>query len=121
MAGRLKLDTIVPVKGRKRCLGQGYEFVYPATWLADATIYRRRVESAELDRGLAYRQFTEQERIAKRRAVVEPAVAFGPMGTTGEDNISVITAASPGLVCVLQRFCDHRCITWPCVRSPTFL
>jgi hypothetical protein len=98
LAGSLKLDAIIPVNGLKRCVRQGYEFVYPAQWLADVTIYRRQAEVAELQRGLANKQFEDTERIARRKAVVEPDVAFGPQGSSGEDNISVITAPSPGLV-----------------------
>ena len=102
-AGFLKLDALIPISGFKRCIGEGYEFVYPASWLADVTLYRRRVESAELQRGLAFQQFEQQERVAQRQRAIEPAVAFGPQGSTGEDNISVISAASPGLVCVTLR------------------
>lgn len=98
-AALLKLDALIPIAGSKRCIGEGYEFVYPAKWLADVTLYRRRIESAELQRGLAFQQFEQQERVAQRQRAVEPAVAFGPQGSTGEDNISVIAASSPGLVC----------------------
>jgi hypothetical protein len=96
----LKLDALIPVAGFKRCIGQGFEFIYPATWLADVTLYRRRIESAELQRGLAFQHFEDQERVAQRKSTIEPVVAFGPQGSTGENNISVITAPSPGLQCV---------------------
>jgi hypothetical protein len=97
-AATLKLDALFPVAGFKRCIGQGYEFVYPASWLADVTLLRHKIESAELARGLDFQQFSDAERVAKRKPVVEPAVGFGPQGSTGEDNISVVTASSPGLV-----------------------
>jgi hypothetical protein len=101
LAGFFKLDALIPVTGFKRCIGQGFEFVYPATWLADATLYRWRIESDELRRGLAFQQFEDQERVAQRQSTIEPVVAFGPQGSNGEDNISVITAPSPRLRCVL--------------------
>jgi hypothetical protein len=63
------------------------------------TLYRRRIESAELQRGLAFQQFEDQERVAQRKATIEPTVAFGPQGSSGEENISVIKAPAPGLRC----------------------
>lgn len=106
VAEQLQLDTIIPVLGFKRCTSEGFQFVYPASWLGDQTLYRRRVESTESGLGLNLSDFDAAERVARRRreAFIEPIVAFGPMGGKGEDNISVIVGASPGLRC--ESHCD---------------
>ena len=46
VAAATGLDMVVPVKGFKRCrdTGNGFEFLYPARWLADQTIPRRNAE-----------------------------------------------------------------------------
>jgi hypothetical protein len=78
-----KLDSLIPVHGLKRCISQSFEFVYPSAWLADVTIYRRRVESAELERGAPFQQVADAERVARRKGSSEPVVAFGPRGSSG--------------------------------------
>lgn len=88
------------MNGLKRYLGSGFEVQYPANWLQDVALYRRKVEQAELIRGLDFQDIDQMERAARSRAVVQPSIAFGPPGGTGVDNISIITAPSPGLRCV---------------------
>eukprot|EP00879_Flechtneria_rotunda_P006547 GHRR01006880.1.p1 GENE.GHRR01006880.1~~GHRR01006880.1.p1 ORF type:complete len:308 (+),score=105.40 GHRR01006880.1:460-1383(+) len=89
LAGKLHLDVLVPVSGFKRCVdnGNGYEFQYPAEWLADRTLLYRAAQRAEAARGLDPPALKQQ-----RRQVVEPSAAFGPAGSSGEENISVIVA-----------------------------
>lgn len=89
------------MNGYKRYVASGaYEFVYPDSWLEDVTLYRRRIERAEFQRGVEFKQLEDMERVAKGQAVVQPAVGFGPPAGTGEENLSVVAAPSPGLVCV---------------------
>jgi hypothetical protein len=59
---------------------------------------RRAAERDEFNRGLAFQDIDELERVARRRAKVQPVAGFGPRGGRGEDNISIIVAPSPGLV-----------------------
>lgn len=91
-AGNLRLDALIPVKGFKRCvdLQNGYEFIYPAKWLADQRIYRRYAERMERERSLDLPPIRNQQR--PRKAKYDPSAAFGPPGSTGEDNMSVIVA-----------------------------
>lgn len=111
-AARLKLDVLFPVNGYKRYLSSGaYEFLYPQTWLEDVTLYRRRVERAEFQRGVEFKQLEDLERVAKGQTVVQPAVGFGPPAGSGEENLSIVAAPSPGLVCELP-----AAIRIPCVR-----
>jgi hypothetical protein len=99
LASRLKLDSLYDVNGLKRYLGSGFEVLYPSAWLQDVTLFRRRVEQAEFSRGLDFQDIDQMERAARGRSVVQPSIAFGPAGGSGEDNISIISAPSPGLRC----------------------
>jgi hypothetical protein len=63
------------------------EFQYPAQWLADQTLLYRAAQRAEAARSLDPPSLSRQ-----RRDVVEPSAAFGPAGSTGEENISVVVA-----------------------------
>eukprot|EP00882_Tetradesmus_deserticola_P018184 GHRQ01019513.1.p4 GENE.GHRQ01019513.1~~GHRQ01019513.1.p4 ORF type:complete len:138 (-),score=35.91 GHRQ01019513.1:937-1350(-) len=63
------------------------EFQYPAQWLADQTLLYRAAQRGEAARSLDPPSLARQ-----RRDVVEPSAAFGPAGSTGEENISVIVA-----------------------------
>lgn len=101
VAASLNLDVLFPVNGYKRYIAGGaYEFLYPKSWLEDVTLYRRRIERAEFQRGVEFKQLEDMERVAKGQSVVQPAVGFGPPAGTGEENLSVVAAPSPGLVCV---------------------
>uniref|UniRef100_A0A7S3QR45 PsbP C-terminal domain-containing protein n=1 Tax=Dunaliella tertiolecta TaxID=3047 RepID=A0A7S3QR45_DUNTE len=111
-ARQLQLDALFPVNAEptpyKRCIDgtYGYEFTYPAQWLADQTVAYRAAQRAEEARnggvmGLGdlppvarsnaslQRARAEQKR---RAAAFEPVAAYGPPGSTGEENISVIVA-----------------------------
>ncbi|KAK1319723.1 Homeobox protein LUMINIDEPENDENS [Acorus calamus] len=98
----LRLDVLYPVGGYSRCFDsvQGFEFIYPANWVGDQTLLYRAVGKAEstrsldpppLDgRGLAIER-------PRRNDVSEPSTAFGPPGSNGELNVSVIVSpVSPG-------------------------
>lgn len=92
-AAKLRLDALIPVHGYKRCLDtqNGYEFVYPASWLADQRLYRRYAERIEREAALDPPALA-RERRRRRSEAPEPSAGFGPPGGTGEDNISVIVA-----------------------------
>ncbi|CAO2832744.1 unnamed protein product [Amaranthus hypochondriacus] len=88
----LKLDVIYPIGGYSRCIQQneGFEFIYPATWVADQTLVYRAAERAEQERSLDPLPLNSGKR--RKRNVNEPVIAFGPPGSTGELNISVIVS-----------------------------
>jgi hypothetical protein len=90
-ARALRLDVLFPVGGCKRVLntGAGYELLVPKDWLADQTVARRKAMQAELSRGPLD---PPSLRGAAARRVEEPDAAWGPPGSTGEQNLSVIVA-----------------------------
>jgi hypothetical protein len=110
-ARRARLDIVFPIQGQLRCVDEEkrFEFAYPRTWMGDVTISRRRAERQERERTLAMEARMSAEQglpplrqkvAAPRRAAagggppssVEPAAAFGPPGSTGEENVSVVVA-----------------------------
>jgi len=92
LAGATGLDIVVPVAGKKRCRddANGYEFLYPSRWLADQTIARRN--ALRMEQRLDPPSIREGRDARRRRDLFEPTAAFGPMGGTGEENVSVIVA-----------------------------
>ena len=88
-AARLHLDVLYPVRGFKRCWDSqnGFEFVYPAAWLVDQRLYRRYAERVEQRNPLDPPALRP-----KRRSQLEPVAGFGPPGSTGETNVSVVLA-----------------------------
>ncbi|CAL8464210.1 g3745 [Coccomyxa elongata] len=94
LAGRLKLDALYPVAGHKRCLDtqNGYEFLYPSRWLSDQRLYRRYAERVERQASLDPPPAARR----KGRSVAEPTAAYGPPGSTGEENLSVVVAPING-------------------------
>ncbi|XP_024967963.1 psbP domain-containing protein 7, chloroplastic [Cynara cardunculus var. scolymus] len=87
----LKLDVIYPIKGFSRCIKpeEGFEFIYPANWVGDQTLLYRAAGKAELERSL------DLPLLNRRRNVNEPVVAFGPPGSSGELNVSVVVSPVP--------------------------
>ncbi|KAK4424642.1 PsbP domain-containing protein 7, chloroplastic [Sesamum alatum] len=92
-ARSLKLDALYPVGGYSRYIdtNEGFEFVYPESWLGDQTLLYRAAGKAE--RALDPPPLGGGG--GRRRNVNEPAVAFGPPGSTGELNVSVIVSPVP--------------------------
>ena len=88
-AQELRLDALFPVAGFKRVVSTSasYEMLIPQNWLADQTIARRRAALAELERGPLD---PPSLRAANARRSALPDSAYGPPGSSGEDNISVI-------------------------------
>ncbi|KAH9328454.1 hypothetical protein KI387_000562, partial [Taxus chinensis] len=92
---KLKLDVVYPVNGFKRCFDttNGFEFVYPSTWVGDQRLLYRAAERAEKERLLDFPPV--QDRVRPQQIMREPIVAFGPPGSNGELNVSVIVAPVP--------------------------
>ncbi|XP_042476464.1 psbP domain-containing protein 7, chloroplastic [Macadamia integrifolia] len=97
----LKLDVVYPVGGYSRCIdtSQGFEFIYPANWVGDQTLLYRAVGKAESERSLdppplINNQATSPSR-RRRQDFSDPVVAFGPPGSNGELNVSVIVSPVP--------------------------
>ncbi|KAL6840456.1 hypothetical protein ACP4OV_030266 [Aristida adscensionis] len=91
----LRLDVLYPVGGFTRCLdsGNGFEFIYPSSWVGDQTILYREAKKAELQRSLDPPPIGRSP--SRPRIVSEPVAAFGPPGSSGELNVSVIVSPVP--------------------------
>ncbi|XP_050222948.1 psbP domain-containing protein 7, chloroplastic-like isoform X2 [Mercurialis annua] len=91
----LKLDVLYPIQGYSRCIqtNEGFEFIYPASWVGDQTLLYRAVEKKELERSMDPPPLYNDNR--RRKNVNEPVVAFGPPGSSGELNVSVIVSPVP--------------------------
>ncbi|PKA50998.1 PsbP-like protein 1, chloroplastic [Apostasia shenzhenica] len=95
---QLRLDVLYPVQGFTRFFDpdQGFEFIYPADWVGDQTLLHRAVGIAESQRSLEPPPMgggTANSRTSGSSN--EPAVAFGPPGSSGELNVSVIVSQVP--------------------------
>ncbi|CEG01256.1 Mog1/PsbP, alpha/beta/alpha sandwich [Ostreococcus tauri] len=89
---RRRLDVVYPVVGYTRCYkpNKGYEFIVPVDYLVDQTMVRRN-----MTRGVVGLDPPSLEASKLRTDVNEPDSAYGPVGSTGEENVSVITSAVP--------------------------
>ncbi|KAL2325525.1 hypothetical protein Fmac_024583 [Flemingia macrophylla] len=85
----LKLDVLYPIGGYSRCLDtkEGFEFIYPANWVGDQTLLYRAAKKREMERSLDPPALN-----VRRSNINEPVVAFGPPGSSGELNVSVIVS-----------------------------
>ncbi|CAJ1976125.1 unnamed protein product [Sphenostylis stenocarpa] len=86
----LKLDVLYPIAGYSRCVDtkEGFEFIYPANWVGDQTVLYRAAKKREMERSLDPPPLN----VRRRSNMNEPVVAFGPPGSTGEVNVSVIVS-----------------------------
>ncbi|XP_037415616.1 psbP domain-containing protein 7, chloroplastic-like [Triticum dicoccoides] len=93
----LRLDVLYPVGGFTRCLDSdnGFEFIYPANWVGDQTILYNQIKKAELQRSLDPPPLTNGGSPTRPRNVSGPVAAFGPPGSNGELNVSVIVSTVP--------------------------
>ncbi|TXG48969.1 hypothetical protein EZV62_024844 [Acer yangbiense] len=91
----LKLDVLYPIGGYSRCIdtNEGFEFVYPASWVGDQTLLYRAAKKTEFQRSLDPPPLNKVK--SKKLNVNEPVVAFGPPGSSGELNVSVIVSPVP--------------------------
>ncbi|EEF49862.1 conserved hypothetical protein [Ricinus communis] len=94
----LKLDVLYPIQGYSRCIqtNEGFEFIYPASWAGDQTLLYRAAEKKEFERSLDPPPLNNAKSSDRRRKNInEPVVAFGPPGSSGELNVSVIVSPVP--------------------------
>ncbi|KAJ6775473.1 hypothetical protein OIU79_018606 [Salix purpurea] len=95
----VKLDVLYPIGGYSRCIetNEGFEFIYPATWVGDQRLLYRAAEKTEYERSLDPPPLSNGKSGDRRRRknVNEPVVAFGPPGSSGELNVSVIVSQVP--------------------------
>ena len=91
LARKLKLDAVYEVSGYRRDRNEekGYEFLFPNEYLADQTIAQRNAMRKAQSLDLPSLRETKGQ-----KNVGEPESAFGPMGTNGEENMSVIVQTS---------------------------
>uniref|UniRef100_A0A0D6QZH2 PsbP C-terminal domain-containing protein n=1 Tax=Araucaria cunninghamii TaxID=56994 RepID=A0A0D6QZH2_ARACU len=91
----LKLDVVYPVNGYKRCLDTAnhFEFVYPSSWVGDQRLLYRAVAKAEKERLVGLLQVQNPGR--PQQIARDPIVAFGPPGSNGELNVSVMVVPIP--------------------------
>ncbi|QDZ22705.1 PsbP domain-containing protein [Chloropicon primus] len=90
MARKTKLDVLYSIRGYRRCFDpdNGYTFIFPGDWLADQTLYQRYARRVEQQNPLDPPSLKKKP----RRDFSEPTAAFGPPGSTGELNVSVVVA-----------------------------
>lgn len=69
------------------------EFIYPSRWVGDQTLLYREVRNAELQRSLDPPPIGRSP--SRQRNFSEPVAAFGPPGSNGELNVSVIVSPVP--------------------------
>uniref|UniRef100_A0A0E0CCN4 PsbP C-terminal domain-containing protein n=1 Tax=Oryza meridionalis TaxID=40149 RepID=A0A0E0CCN4_9ORYZ len=93
----LRLDVLYPVGGFTRCLDSdnGFEFIYPASWVGDQTLLYRGAKRAELQRSLDPPPLANGRSPSRPRNISEPVAAFGPPGSSGDLNVSVIVSPVP--------------------------
>ncbi|KAJ4823422.1 PsbP domain-containing protein 7, chloroplastic [Turnera subulata] len=94
----LKLDVLYPITGYRRCIetNEGFEFIYPASWVGDQRLLYRAAEKAEFQRAIDPPPLNDAKSSNRpRKNVNEPVVAFGPPGSSGELNVSVIVSPVP--------------------------
>ncbi|GJP65728.1 hypothetical protein CLOP_g22591 [Closterium sp. NIES-67] len=100
-----RLDVLFPIKGYKRCYdtANGFEFLFPASWVGDQLLLYRAAERRERELSLdppplsssSPSSSPSSSSQARRASAVDPVVAFGPPGGNGELNVSVVVAPVP--------------------------
>ncbi|XP_058770458.1 psbP domain-containing protein 7, chloroplastic [Vicia villosa] len=87
---KLKLDVLYPIGGYTRYIDtrEGFEFIYPKNWVGDQTLLYRAAKKREMELSLDPPPLN----LRPRSNVTEPVVAFGPPGSNGELNLSVIVS-----------------------------
>ena len=92
LAARLGLDVLYPVRGLKRCREGAFEFLFPAEWVADQTLFRRAAGQTD---GRSRLDPPPLRGRPAGPAPVAPSVGFGPPGGSGELNVSVVAERVP--------------------------
>eukprot|EP00210_Caulerpa_lentillifera_P000147 g142.t1 len=91
-----KLDVLIPISRFRRCWNPelGFEFQYNGEWLADQRLLMRTAERIEQQNPLDLPSLAPR---STRDYDSDPVAAFGPAGSRGEENISVVvSSAVPG-------------------------
>ncbi|GKU97724.1 hypothetical protein SLEP1_g10829 [Rubroshorea leprosula] len=93
----LKLDVLYPIKGYSRCIetDEGFEFIYPASWVGDQTLLYRAAEKTEKSLDPPPLANLNSGGGRRQKNVNEPVVAFGPPNSSGELNVSVVVSPVP--------------------------
>jgi hypothetical protein len=78
------------MKGMTVSVGGCAEFIFPKEWVGDQTLLYRAAQRGEWERSLDLPALRQQT--SRKPTPTEPVVAFGPPGTLGELNVSVIVA-----------------------------
>jgi hypothetical protein len=86
----LPLYDVLTVRSLKNA-----EFIYPSSWVGDQTLLYREVKRAELQRSLDPPPLKNGRLSSRPRSISEPVAAFGPPGSNGELNVSVIVSPVP--------------------------
>ncbi|RRT77389.1 hypothetical protein B296_00013512 [Ensete ventricosum] len=89
----LRLDVLYPVQGFTRCLDSSNGF---ESWVGDQTVLYRAAGKSESERPLDPPPL-DNGRPSSRppRSVSEPVTAFGPPGSNGQLNVSVVVSDVP--------------------------
>ncbi|CAN0020439.1 unnamed protein product, partial [Hapterophycus canaliculatus] len=84
----LRVDLLFPIGGFKRFYSpeDGYEFMYPETWVGDSGLALRRQRDLEDMRASP----AAVAKARQRRSSSAPDVAFGPQGGNGVENVSLV-------------------------------
>ena len=91
LAKQYNLDVLYAVNGFRRSFDadNGYTFVFPQDWLADQTLLRRYARRVEQQNALDPPSLKKRK---LQRSATEPVCAYGPPGSDGELNVSVVVA-----------------------------
>ncbi|KAI3975255.1 hypothetical protein MKX01_033495 [Papaver californicum] len=99
----LKLDVLYPIEGYSRCLepNEGFEFIYPASWVGDQTLLRRAVGKAELERSLDLPPLNDKNSTYRLRGSSsneqKVVFAFGGPKEIGETVVRTIAGSRSGV------------------------
>lgn len=85
------------------------EFIYPESWVGDQTVLYRAAGKAESERPLDPPPLVNGRPSSRPpRSVSEPVAAFGPPGSNGELNVSVIVSDVPRDFAYVLASCSVR-------------
>ncbi|KAJ6354122.1 hypothetical protein OIU76_003041 [Salix suchowensis] len=95
----VKLDVLYPIGGYSRCIetNEGFEFIYPATWVGDQRLLYRAAEKTEYERSLDPPPLSNGKSGDRRRRKNVPPdfsiEAFGGAKEVGEAVVRTITGS----------------------------
>ena len=86
----LGVDQLYSINGFRRASNteDKYEFIFPQDWVIDQSIYMNKVRARELPQAM---------RTTARAGGIKPDIAYGPPGSNGKENLSVVkSSVMPG-------------------------